>query len=261
MNTFAVVAEDPLREKEALRFAQTNGFSMAKKTDDVDTRFVFGFESLRLDVKEGKKFIPVTADFVSGSVAHRRQFGGGKGQDIAKAVGLSKGFVPHILDVTAGLGRDAFVLATLGAQLTLLERSPIVFMLLHDALQRARVFAENEGDSDLHEILERMDLQQQESLDFLSTDGCQYDVVYLDPMFPMRKKSALVKKEMRAFHDIVGNDEDSDGLLPLAMESARYRVVVKRPRLAPDLNGMTPNYRIEGKSSRFDIYTKKAFPV
>lgn len=58
------------------------------------------------------------------------------------------------------------------------------------------------------------------------------DVVYLDPMYPHRQKSALVKKEMRVFQSLVGNDDDADSLLIPAMTIAKRRVVVKRPNYA-----------------------------
>ena len=76
-------------------------------------------------------------DFVEGAVAHRRKFGGGRGQSIAKAVGLKSGAMPTVVDATAGLGRDAFVLASLGCKVTLIERSPVVAALLQDGLARA----------------------------------------------------------------------------------------------------------------------------
>ena len=85
-------------------------------------------------------------------------------------------------------------------------------------------------------------------------------MVYLDPMFPERKKSAQVKKEMQIFHALIGADLDADQLLENALERANYRVVVKRPRIAPFLNNQKPSYQLEGKSSRYDIYTNKALP-
>jgi 16S rRNA (guanine1516-N2)-methyltransferase len=79
-------------------------------------------------------------------------------------------------------------------------------------------------------------------------------------MFPERAKSASVKKEMVAFHSLVGKDPDADGLLALALAAAKYRVVVKRPAKAPFLADAQPNYQLQGKSSRFDIYTIKKMP-
>lgn len=203
---------------------------------------------------------PVRVEFTEGTVDHRRKFGGGKGQMIARAVGIKAGVFPRVLDATAGLGRDAFVLASLGCEVTLLERSPVVWHLLADGLTRAGYFAAAH-DAELLAILSRMQLQTCNALDyFASTPTPAADVIYLDPMFPQREKSADVKKEMKIFHDIVGKDEDADRLLEPALQCARYRVVVKRPRKAPFLAGKTPSFQLEGKSSRYDIYSLKKMP-
>ncbi len=257
----AVVCTSTASEEKAGAFCLRHGYCLSYSGGDASIALVFSDKGVSLESRERKNPLVVQVDFVSGSVAHRRQFGGGKGQMIAKAVGLAKGFVPHVLDATAGLGRDAFVLASLGGRVSMLERSPIVHALLEDGLARAKRHAQEEGDVALESILARMTLLNIDSGDFLTQASDPFDVVYLDPMFPERKKSAQVKKEMRVFHAAVGADEDADNLLPLALERATYRVVVKRPRIAPDLAQQKPNFRLEGKSSRFDVYTKKAFPL
>ncbi|RYY77330.1 MAG: SAM-dependent methyltransferase [Gammaproteobacteria bacterium] len=204
---------------------------------------------------------PIRADFMEGAVDHRRKFGGGKGQMIAKAVGLKSGVEPRVLDATAGLGKDAFVLATLGCKVKMLERSPVAYSLLRDGLTRARE-ASAFNDPELTCILERMELLDVDSHGYLSqiVEEDRPDVIYLDPMFPDRQKTADVKKEMAAFHQVIGKDEDADSLLQKALAAAIYRVVVKRPRKAPFLANKTPSYQLEGKSSRYDIYTLKKMP-
>lgn len=205
---------------------------------------------------------PIRAEFTEGSVDHRRKFGGGKGQMIAKAVGVKAGVYPRVLDATAGLGKDAFVLATLGCHVQMLERSPYVHALLQNGLQRAREFSRAE-DPDLAQIIARMELLAMDSHDYLiqmQDENTRPDVIYLDPMFPDRQKTADVKKEMAAFHHLVGKDEDADSLLEKALAKANYRVVVKRPRKAPFVADKTPSYQLEGKSSRYDIYTVKKLP-
>ncbi|HTF95966.1 MAG TPA: class I SAM-dependent methyltransferase [Cellvibrio sp.] len=204
---------------------------------------------------------PILAEFTQGAVDHRRKFGGGKGQLIAKAVGVKAGCYPHVLDATAGLGKDSFVLASLGCKTTMLERSPVVQILLEDGLNRALDFAQRE-DSELHALLQRMVLIKQSSHSYLESLSPEFfpDVIYLDPMFPERQKSADVKKEMAAFHSVVGKDDDADSLLPLALSRVNYRVVIKRPRKAPFLNNQSPSYQLEGKSSRYDIYALKKLP-
>ncbi len=196
---------------------------------------------------------PVRADFVSGKTDHRRKFGGGKGQLISKAVGLKSGITPSVLDATAGLGQDAFVLACQGCEMTLLERSPVVAELLSAGLELAR------RSYDVAPITAHMNMINADSIEWLSAQPESVaDVIYLDPMFPDRDKSSLVKKEMRLFKMIIGGDLDAEALLAVALEKARYRVVVKRPRKAPEIDGIKPSLKLEGKSSRYDIYTLKS---
>ncbi|TXH77678.1 MAG: 16S rRNA methyltransferase, partial [Thiothrix sp.] len=92
------------------------------------------------------------------------------------------------------------------------------------------------------------------ALDWLQAPSIKPDVIYLDPMFPERQKSALVQKEMRCLHEVVGEDTDSDALLTLARRIAKHRVTVKRPRLAPELAGLKPAFVISGKAVRYDVY-------
>ena len=202
----------------------------------------------------------IRCDFVSGVHKHRRIHGGGNGQMIAKAVGVSGKFSPNVLDLTAGLGSDGFVLASLGCNLVMLERNPIVFQLLKNGLDRAR----NAGleDMDLATIIKRVTYFQKNSLDYLKTISVENypDVIYIDPMFPLRKKSARVKKEMQALHQIVGADEDASEILENALDKAIYRIVVKRPAHSEYLGMIKPSYSLEGKSTRYDIFAKQKIP-
>ena len=196
---------------------------------------------------------PIRVDFISGAVAHRRLFGGGSGQMIAKAVGIAPGIRPTMIDATAGLGRDAFVLAELGCTMTLIERQPLIAALLEDGLQRAS------ADPEVGPIVARMKLLCGNAIELLSAwNDEEPQVIYLDPMFPHRDKSALVKKEMRLFRPLAGDDDDAPALLDAALALATHRVVVKRPRKAPAIAGKPPGYTLEGKSSRFDIYPMKS---
>lgn len=223
-------------------------------------------ERLQLCATGHKAPGPVAVEFVGGALAHRRKYGGGKGQQIARAVGLRSGFFPRVVDATAGLGRDAFVLASLGCEVHMLERNPVVRALLRDGLGRLQLAAEE--DSELAAIAGRLTLEESafsrvgwSAADWLAQQPAEsVPVVYLDPMFPERGKSAKVKKEMVAFHQLVGSDEDADALLAPAYAACYYRTVVKRPRLAPFLADRKPALSLEGKSGRFDIYTKHGVP-
>ena len=195
----------------------------------------------------------ILVDFASGAATHRRKFGGGKAEGIAKAVGFNKKPGLTVIDATAGLGRDAFVLASLGAMVTLVERNPVVAALLADGLRRG---ARDPQTADW--LPQRMQLVHLPALEALHSLPAP-DVVFLDPMFPPREKSALVKKEMRAFHDVVGADDDADALLAPALALAKHRVVVKRPGYAEFLAGKKPTMSIEGKNNRFDVYVNAGF--
>ncbi len=221
--------------------------------DNADFALLFEDDALTLKKRDEAKLGGISVDFVSGAVAHRRKFGGGRGQAIAKAVGLKAGANPSVVDGTAGLGRDAFVLASLGCNVLLIERHPVVAALLEDGLRRAYL------DTEIGPwMAQRMQLVHGSSLDALDNLQHKPDVVYLDPMYPHRDKSALVKKEMRVFQSLVGADTDADGLLQPALKLAQKRVVVKRPDYAEDLDGIKPSTRIETKKNRFDVYVKAA---
>lgn len=221
---------------------------------------VFAEDGVSLEANEPSKHGRIRVDFTGGSLAHRRLHGGGKGQMIAKAVGVNKKFHPSVLDATAGLGKDAFVLACLGCNVAMMERSPVAFALLEDGLRRARQFAEAE-DADLLGILNRMTLCPGDSIAYLQgKDAPVAEVIYLDPMFPERQKQAAVKKDMQAFHTVIGQDPDAEALFAASLGKAEYRVVVKRPRIAPQIAGAAPAYALQGKSSRYDIYTFKGVP-
>lgn len=198
---------------------------------------------------------PVYVDYLGGASAYRRNKGGG--ELIVKAVSGNKDIKPSVLDVTAGLGRDCFVLASWGYDVTALERSPVVYSLLEDGLERANLL----GDVDLRSVVQRLQIVHADAIEYLGEHARSNppDVIVIDPMFPPSKKSALVKKEMRAFHYVVGPDQDGSLLLDASLKSATYRVVVKRPKKAEFLAGKKPNFSLEGKAIRFDIYTKRAF--
>ena len=209
-------------------------------------------DRLELRSLQHKKQRAVCIDFLEGKTRHRRLYGGGRGQDLAKAIGIKKNPNANVIDATAGLGRDAFVLASLGCHVTLLERNPIIYSLLKNALERVY----HSDDEQVKEICVRMSLVNTNASEYLlaQKESDRADVIYLDPMFPSRKKSAKVKKEMSYFHDIVGEDLDSDRLLKLAIGCARKRIVVKRPRLAEELAGLKAQFSLTGKSTRYDVY-------
>jgi 16S rRNA (guanine1516-N2)-methyltransferase len=195
-------------------------------------------------------------DFAATNLQYRQQHGGGRNEAIAKAIGIKGKQSVNVLDCTAGMGTDSFIMASVGAQVTLVERSPIIGALLDNALMRGL----QADDPVCIKVCERMALIQQDAITYLSDNSAvtaQIDVVYLDPMFPHKKKSALVKKEMRAFQMLLGPDQDSELLLSAAINFAPKRIVVKRPASAPPLEntkGLVPSMAIGSKKHRFDVY-------
>lgn len=206
-------------------------------------------ERLELRKLDEPKLGAIAVNFVDGTMAHRRKFGGGRGEAVAKAVGIKGDYLPTVIDATAGLGRDAFVLASIGCKVLLVERNPIVAALLEDGLARAYADPEIGGF-----MQERMILADERNISLLDAEQQTADVVYLDPMYPHKQKSALVKKEMRVFQHLVGADLDSDDFFAPAKALARKRVVVKRPDYAPFLAEQKPDFSQTTKNHRFDVY-------
>lgn len=207
---------------------------------------------------------PVFIDFISGKKAHRRQFGGGKSQPLVRAMGKLKEGLPTILDATAGMGGDSFVIASQGFKVLMVERSVAVAALLEDALHRARTTLHtlDMQESELFTIISNMRLVNADSTDYLLSQKPTVDVIYMDPMYPEKKKNAATKKEMKALQTLVGPDQDSENLLQAALETAHYRVVVKRPKNAPIIQLknplLVPSTEIVSPNTRYDIYSIKA---
>jgi 16S rRNA (guanine1516-N2)-methyltransferase len=187
-------------------------------------------------------------DFAGGAVGYRFRRGGERGHPLVKAAGLKKDRFPVIIDATAGLGRDAFLLASAGANVTMLERSAEVHELLKNALARAAA-----ESPELAEVTSRMTLIHGDARHLLP--ALAPDVVIVDPMHPPRRNTALVKEEMRLLSGIVGADEDSDELMRIALASARERVVLKWPlRAAALLAAPKPSHQFAGKTVRYEVF-------
>ncbi|HSQ97253.1 MAG TPA: class I SAM-dependent methyltransferase [Rickettsiales bacterium] len=197
---------------------------------------------LFLKSKIHKDWLPFCIDFSDKELLRRKE---DKNQEIIKAIGIKNDYKPKILDTTAGLGRDSFILANFGCQVVMLERNPIIYLLLSNALENANSSA----------ITNNLELINTDSIKYLQKLKETFDVIYIDPMFPKTKKSRLVKKDMQIFREIVGDDFDSGKLLELALQQNVKRVVVKRMRKSDFLLNKKPNFEIIGNTTRFDVYT------
>ncbi len=198
--------------------------------------------------RAGRPPVSMRAEFLRGAQGFRIARQGHQREAIARACGIGAGSCPRVVDATAGLGRDAFVLAATGAQLTLLERSPVVYALLIDGLRRA-------GSGGAIDIVSRMTPLHADATQWLRDHGANDapDTVYLDPMYAGRRRAAA-GKELTLLQALVGQPESDADLFEAARATARERVVVKRHRRAPALAGVAPDYQLTGRSTRFDIY-------
>jgi 16S rRNA (guanine1516-N2)-methyltransferase len=243
----AVFTDNPALLDRAQSLAFKLGLAVTDDKNSHDYLLIVTTEHLALQ-KTQSNSLPLVIDFLSGQLTYRSQHASLKKESLARALGLKHKNPCQIIDATAGLGRDSFILASLGFEVTLLERSPIIHELLQDALARAR------QNTKASPIIARMQLIQANALDALPALAKRPELIYLDPMFPDKTKSAMVKKEMQMFQDVVGDDADGTALLKTALACATLRVVVKRPRLASWLGDLKPSFSHTGSSSRFDVY-------
>jgi 16S rRNA (guanine1516-N2)-methyltransferase len=189
-------------------------------------------------------FSPLYVDFQDASIL-KKQFDGQK-QGLIQAVKPKEGL--SIIDATAGWGKDASMLAQFGANVLMIERSPVMAALLADGLIRLR---------DEDKRVAHLSLYHGDAHTYLSQlNPSEYpDVIYLDPMHPERQKKALVKKDMQALQQLLGADLDAESLLEIALLKAKQKVVLKWPKLGKTL--LTPYHSYKGKTVRFDVYKPK----
>ena len=221
--------------------------------DDESSTLLLVVTAVRLELRQTGRGAPgpVYVDFLEGKADFRRRYGSSRDEGVIRAVSSKRNRTPTVLDATGGLGRDGFVLAAHGCRVTLIERHPVLAALLADGLARAQ------GDEKITRIVgERLFLLTGDSREIVRAlpETERPEVIYLDPMYPHRDKSALVKKEMVILRMLAGPDEDSDELLAAARRCATRRVVVKRPAGAEPLADLTPDLVQKSGAHRFDIY-------
>lgn len=191
-------------------------------------------------------------DYGRGRLGHRLQSPIGRKHPLARALGLRPGQAcPNILDATGGLGRDALLMARLGCEVVLCERNPVIAQMLSEALSRGTA-----SSPILRAAIQRVRTIAADAREYLAlcTPSSVPAVIYLDPMYPHRNKRALVKQELRILRTLVGNDSDALDLFNAAIISGCERVVVKRPKGAPGIAGVSPHHQVLLPSSRYDVY-------
>ncbi len=203
--------------------------------------------------------VSVAIDFNNGKAARRTRETNFKNQPLARALGLQKQVKknnyqhrndPAVIDATAGLGVDSWMMANLGCRVRLIESSLVLSMMLEQAVQAQHTFPPESN---------QLSVINADAIDYLNkTDTARADIIYLDPMYPQSRNKALVKKGMQLLHELVGPNNDNPALLQAALQKSDYRVVVKRPKGAPALAGSElwtgQVTQVTSPNTRYDVY-------
>lgn len=173
------------------------------------------------------------------------------GEMLIKAVG-TKNIKPGVtvMDATAGLGEDSFLLAAAGLKVIMYEKDRVIADLLMDGLERAK------KDPDLMSIISRMELRCEDSIKAMEDKKIKPDIIYLDPMFPQRNKSGLIKKKFQLLQRMESPCEDGEKMLNAALNATSLKVIVKRPLKGEYISKHKPSYSIKGRAIRYDCYIK-----
>lgn len=244
----------PNFEVAAQRLAETLELPFVSYSPDIKEGLLLYLSEIGLSLQEAKPHgLQMQVDFVAGRMGYRRQ--ALSQEALASVLGLKRKPAPLVLDVTAGWGSDAFLMAALGCTVIALERHPIVAALLADGIHRAATIPE------LAPIVSRLTLLQIHAVPYLQEHHIPLpDIIYCDPMFPERKKSAQVKKPMVLLQQLLASDsieEENAELIEAALKCGVSRVIVKRPIHAPALH-CAPHRRWVARACRFDIYNSLA---
>lgn len=221
--------------EQELKYLTNNGFSL------------YFSKEQHITLTDQDSDLSINIDFSTNQMLNKINPRKAKPAVVTAVEGRSKRHL-KVLDGTAGLGADSFTLAARGHQITAVEQSVSLYWLLTDALQRCQ------NNNHLALIANRIDLHQSDITDFLTYTTNAYDVIYLDPMFAERQKSAKVKKPMQLLHKLIGASSlDETKLLHLASRHC-HKLVIKRAIDNPYFAGKKPTSILKGKSNRFDIY-------
>lgn len=155
-----------------------------------------------------------------------------------------------ILDATAGLGEDSFLLAAAGYKVKMFEKDRIIAKLLEDGLKRAYDI------SGMAEIIDRMELIREDSICAMENNSFEPDIVYLDPMFPQREKSGLIKKKFQILQQLESPCDEEEKLLNAALKTGAKKIIIKRPLKGAYLAGVKPGYSLKGRAIRYDCISR-----
>lgn len=202
---------------------------------DAGVRLIVELDRVSLGFGDPKRGKPFAVDFATAAWRARLARPLPRAHILRRALGDPR----TIIDATAGFGGDAALMQGLGAEVTAIERSPVVAALLADGLARA---------PDV-----RVKLVRAEATEYLKT--ARAEVIYLDPMFTKPKSTAKSPKEMQLLQEILSPPDDEAALFAAAWGAATKRVVVKRALKGPPIRP-APSHTFRGQSVRYDVFVK-----
>ncbi len=230
----------PILKKRAQLIAGSLGLELIDSKELQENVVVVDHEYISLKIAGFKKEFYV--DFLSGEIQHRVQHP--TKESILSACGVKKGKTPSILDLTGGWGRDGYILANAGCKVLLLERDPIVHLLLEDGISRLK--------QQRSINIASMNIEAKDYLSRFMGDDAP-DIIYYDPMRAQGKKAPKNKKEMEVLRSMVGVNNDLEQIVAMALKSAKERVVVKSANSKLDLS-IKPELTLKGVNTKFDVF-------
>ncbi len=224
------------------------GFELYYEDDSLKLR---QHESKNHESRNQKSVGAVWVDFCSGKSMYRQKHQTKGKLPILKACGIKNNHRPMIIDATAGLGQDSYLLASSGCEVLCIEQHPVIAALLADGMARAL-----KGQDWIKDNISRMTLKQQKAE--LALQQSSAEVIYLDPMYPIEenRKQAKVKKSMQLLRALDGTESDELALFESCFKAATERLVIKRPNWAAPMAGNEPSFKVPGKTHRYDIYKR-----
>lgn len=237
----------PGYEEKAVNLSKKLDIELRFKSDDIDMMdennmfLMLDEEGLSL-IKEG---LTIRGDFLA---MKKRLNAANLQHEMLVKVSKLKNVTttPLAIDATAGLGEDSILLAASGYEVKMFERDKYIAALLEDAMERAS------QDEVLGPIVDRMELVHGDSIEAMESGKIAADIVYLDPMFPARNKSGLIKKKFQLLQQLESPCEEGERLVKAALSLKPKKVIIKRPLKGEYLAGIKPNHSVSGRAIRYD---------
>ena len=220
-------------------------YKIVYKKPLADNYFIYDTNGLSFILCTNNTTKLINVNFMNGKLGWRLKRADHE-SNLKKALGKTKNSL-KIFDATAGLLSDAMIFLSLGHKVVAVEQSKIIFLLVDDAIKRAK----NEIP-----FLKNINLINANSLDIYKSSKELFDIVYLDPMYPILKKNIKKSGDLNSLRSILKIENiliDEDSLIDGFMKTDYKKLVLKRPLKAKKLHSNI-NYQVKGKSTRFDIY-------